>query len=291
MHTDMYERMTYDEICQDVRLHAYEHWTHVLTALETGAKERETVMGLPFSSSWLFATGRHCRWCLDPAPRVALTDHEYETLARTLAAFDFCIISHLHGDHFDARLLRLMSEAGHVTFVLPETIAEALLADVPLPPQRVRIIPCGRVFEHDGISLTVLPGLHDEPGTSGFPSSSFLIELPDGMRLAFPIDVRDYSHGAMPAMQNAHILFAHLWLGRNVSHLDTFPLLDDFCKYCLSYRPRTIILGHLHEVARLEDSMWTDRHARLVTERLHAMAPDIAVVAPPLGSVQSLRDI
>ena len=102
---------TYAEIKQEVDARSAEDWFHVLDNVEKCADREHTVVHLPFSSCWIFTTGQDCRWCMDPAPRCIFDQETVEAIARRLATYDFCVLSHLHADHYDKRLLTIMAES------------------------------------------------------------------------------------------------------------------------------------------------------------------------------------
>ena len=271
---------TYSEIRREIDGRSVEDWHFVLDNLRKCADAEHTVVHLPYSSSWIFTTGQDCRWCIDPAPRNIGDGHELAFIAAALADFDFCIISHAHGDHYDRRLVSIMGRSGKLRWVLPDFLAQKITDECQLDASRVFSLSNGGTFEHKGVKVKAFPGFHG----AQLPSASFLVELPDGLKLAFPGDVRDYGQRIPEEMKRPDWLFSHLWLGRNVSHLQDFPLLDDFCRFNLDFQAGGIMFGHLNETGRSEDSMWTYRHWNIVKKRLDKLAPGIVARCPVNGS-------
>ena len=280
---------TYAEIKQEVDARSAEDWFHVLDNLDKCADREHTVVHLPFSSCWIFTTGQDCRWCMDPAPRSIRDQETVEKIARRLATYDFCVLSHLHADHYDKRMVQIMAESRTLRWVIPEFMAALVMDQCCIDPSQVTILKDGECFEHKGNRITAFPGYHSEQGAAvQVPESSFLAELPDGLRIAFPVDVRDYHQPIPKEMQNVDWLFSHVWLGRQVSHLKEFPMLDEFCRFNLAFKPKNILIGHLNETLRAEHSMWTYRHGLMVRKRLHELSPETTVICPRNGSAHIL---
>ncbi len=280
---------TYAEIKQEVNARSAADWFYVLDNVEKCADREHTVVHLAFSSCWIFSTGKDCRWCMDPAPR-SISDLETAgKIARRLAEYDFCVLSHLHADHYDKRMVQIMAESRTLHWVIPEFMAALVIDQCYIDPSQVTILKDGESFEHKDVHITAFPGFHSEKGAAvQVPSASFLAELPDGLRIAFPVDVRDYHQTIPKAMRNVDWLFSHVWLGRQVSHLKTFPMLNDFCKFNLAFKPKNIMIGHLNETLRGEHSMWTYRHGNMVRKRLREMSPSTTVICPRNGSAHIL---
>lgn len=274
------EIMTYDKIKNDINARSIDDWYFVLDNLQKCAAPKQTVAHLPYCSSWIFTTGLDCRWCMDPAPQNIDDAEALDHIATVLADFDFCILTHAHGDHYDKRLVKMLRHSTKLRWILPDFLAEQVKDECQLDTSTVVVLKERETFEHKGIRIKAFPGFH---GTQ-LPSASFLVTLPDGLKLAFPVDVRDYKQDIPAEMKQPDWLFSHLWLGRKVSHLPTPPLLEDFCRFNLDFRPGNIMVGHLNETRRTEDSMWTYRHWNLVKKRLNELAPDITAICPKNGA-------
>jgi hypothetical protein len=73
------------------------------------------------------------------------------------------------------------------------------------------------------------------------------------------------------------IFFAHLWLGRGAALHSHLPMMGDFCRFCLAFQPRRIILTHLEEWGRKASDFWDLKPARLVVSVLKKLAPFLPV--------------
>ena len=116
--------MTYDEIKNAINARSIEDWYFVLDNLQKCAAPEQTVVHLPYCSSWIFTTGMDCRWCIDPAPQNIDDTEALEHIAAALADFDFCILTHAHGDHYDRHLVKLLRHSTRLRLVLPDFLAE-----------------------------------------------------------------------------------------------------------------------------------------------------------------------
>ncbi len=256
-------------------------WRFVLQNLERRRDQYHSVVHLPYSSSWVFTTGARTKWCIDPFLVFPSTEEEVREIAADLRGFDFCIITHLHRDHFQADLLKEIERQGtSIQWLVPEWIVPEFHRRFPEAPQE-RIIPLAMNSDVTicDIRITTFDGFHFEPNGTGCPSCALAVRLPDGVKLSFPIDTRNYDVEIPESMKDCDYLFAHLWLGRACSHLSKFPFLTDFCDFCLEFRSRKIIIGHLFEVMRGIDSMWTGRHAQLVLKEFanHLAVPPVMI--------------
>ncbi len=255
------------------------NWLVLLRDLGKTADHVRTVMRLPYSSSWVFTTGRELRWAVDPVPAAGGTPEEIARIAEGLCEFDFIIITHMHGDHCSLPFLNRFAAASKARWIIPAAI-EAEFTKV-VDATRVTALREGEAVEIAALRISCFPGKHVEPRGVGVASGAFRVELPDGVCLWFPGDVRCFEP---EEVRGVDYCFGHVWLGRGVSHEDDFPLLDPFCRFLLAAEPKHIFLGHLLEVSRPVDSMWNHRHAKLVKDRLRELAPAVEVTTPRPGS-------
>ncbi|MBP5639165.1 MAG: hypothetical protein J6X55_06785, partial [Victivallales bacterium] len=232
-------------------------WRFVLKNLDQRRDQLHSIVHLPYSSSWVFTTGPKTKWCLDPFLVFPSTEEEVREIASGLRNFDFCIITHLHRDHFQKELLKEIEHQGtSIQWLVPEWIIPEFCKHFPEAPQ-TRLIPLrmNHEFLICDIHITAFDGFHFEPNGNGCPSCALAIQLPDGVKLSFPIDTRDYSLPIPAKMKDCDYLFAHIWLGRDCSHLHESPLLKPFCDYCLKFNAKNILIGHILEVMRPIHSM------------------------------------
>lgn len=270
-----------DRICREmISQEGMTPWMVALRDLEKCTHPLHTVMRMPVSSSWVFMTGPHTNWAVDPVPPYGATDEQVEKLAEGLAKFDFCLISHLDADHYRPALLRAASRKGAIHWFIPQCIQERFVAEVQPAPEQLTVMPFGFDCQWREIRIFCLPGYHADPTRPGVASAAFAVHLPDGVRLAFPGDVRDFSASIPMPMMKPDYLFAHLWLGRECSHLQAFPKLPEFCGFLKRFTPKRVILGHLLETSRDIKSIWTYRHARIVRKHMMENPPAIPVEIP-----------
>ena len=257
-------------------------WRFVLQNLEKRRDPLRSVVHLPYSSSWVFTTGQKTKWCLDPFLVFPPTEEEVREIATGLRDFDFCIITHLHRDHFQVDLLQEIERQGtDIQWLVPEWILPAFCEHFPEAPKaRIMPLPMNREITVCDIRITTFDGFHFEPNGNGCPSCALAVKLPDGVRLSFPIDTRNYDVEIPEEMKSCDYLFAHIWLGRDCSHLREFPLFKQFCDFCLSFNAENIIIGHLLEVMRAVHSMWTGRHVMLIQKELSSRVSAPPVIVP-----------
>lgn len=263
-------------------------WRTLLRDLRKTARRDGTVVRFPGASSYLFSTGARF-WAVDPAYAVdPCPAAERAAVADGLRELAFIVLTHCHADHLDVPLLHELMRSGPVRLVIPAAIAELFFKLTGADAGGVTVLAPGESAVVGGVSLTCHPGYHDEPGTAGYPSGSFLASLPDGTTLFFPGDVRDYARRLPAALPPIDYEFGHVWLGRGNSHGDDFPLVDACCRFMLQCRPGVLFLTHLREISRGPDSMWLPRHAARVRERVSELAPETVVSIPAPGDVLTL---
>ncbi len=263
-------------------------WRTLLRDLRRTARRDRTVARFANSSSYLFSTG-DLFWAVDPVYAIdPCPAEESEAVAAGLQDFAFIVVTHCHADHLNVPLLRRLRSNGRTRLVIPASIADQFLPLTGGAATDVTVLEVGQSACLSGVTLTCHPGYHDEPGTAGYPSGSFLVSLPDGINLFFPGDVRDYARRLPATLPPIDYAFGHVWLGRGNSLDDAFPLVDDFCRFMMQCRPGVLFLTHLREVSRGADSMWLPRHAALVRARLSELAPETVVSIPSPGDVLTL---
>ncbi|MCX6035958.1 MAG: hypothetical protein NTV38_13445, partial [Chloroflexi bacterium] len=94
-----------------------------------------------------------------------------------------------------------------------------------------------------------------------------------GKRWLFPGDTRTYDPAGLPDLGPVDVLFAHLWLGRAVALQSHPPLLELFCRFCLAFQPRRVILTHLEEWGRQASDFWDIEHAKMAVSVLKKGSP------------------
>ena len=234
---------------------------------------------LTFSANTLFRTGG-VRWALDPLTlNWRLGDSSPSVDGSVLGASSFILLTHRHADHLD---LKLLSALRHfpISWVVPEDILPKVTGEGGISPGKIIVPEPFKPIDLFGHRITPFDGLHWETrpdGTlKGVPATGYLVEW-QGKRWLFPGDTRNYNAAQLPEFGPVDGMFAHLWLGRGSALVDSPPLLDQFCRFCLDLHPRRIILAHLQEFGRDADDFWDETHLPLVRSKLREISPEIPV--------------
>ncbi|MBO4492405.1 MAG: MBL fold metallo-hydrolase [Lentisphaeria bacterium] len=263
-------------------------WKTFLQDLEKTAEENHTVARFPNSSTYIFSTGRSTFWMMDPSFGLEGSADEMRLIAELICQkISFIIVTHIHDDHCQFELVNLLSDSP-VRWIVPQNCAEIFKQRSGIPEDKILVLAEGDSTEQHGIRITEHPGYHIEPGkTAKVLSGSYEITLPDGIRLFFPADVRDY-HAPLPDLGHIDYTFGHVFLGREDATGETFSLLDDFCRFMMRTECRHLILAHLYEIGRLPRDLWTSRHAGMVRARMKELSPEIRVLVPEFGDALHL---
>ncbi len=171
-----------------------------------------------------------------------------EVLADILAHCDAAIVTHDHGDHFDRELMSGLP--GDVTLYLPDFLEYENGKTVRI--KNSDIITIG------DMETEIFESAHSA-GENNVPEYGFAVKYRGGYYV-FPTDVRDYKK-EHKIFENTKLLMSHLWLGRrNALNLYDNKYIEDFTKFIGSFGAETILMGHLYDVHREIDDMWTDIH-------------------------------
>jgi len=272
-------------VYDEVREH-FEDWLRS-SASVLRADGSGTRLGLLRSSCYLFNTNGY-PWAMDLTFLYAwkLTDAVPQAL-ELLKDLKLMIITHGHGDHFEERTVRMLSNLD-MDWVVPGFL-EKQAFEYGIRPERLHLIHAGEILHMGPLTIRAFEGRHFRPANhKGIDELSYHISAENAPSLAFPADVRDYSLERVPAMPPADYCFAHVWLGDD-NCLDTeFPMAEEFSKFMLQFSKKNILLAHLWENSRTDDQMWRDYHAQLVTEEIHKLSPATIVRTPHRGEVMEL---
>ena len=242
---------------------------------------REDCFTLISHASYLFRTNGVC-WALDPRLDDDMHLQADDMLPEAFGEVRFALLTHLHGDHYDKKLIQSLSGLD-ITWVFPDF----------LPPEEqdfVKEYCAKRVFVHAGQELTlcgvtvrVFESNHSdvfEGKLYSVPEYGYAV-CAGKTRLLFPGDVRDYGD-RLPGFTGADV-FGHIWLGRKAALTYTSEMLAYFCDFLLSCAPRRVILAHLYDWNRSEKSMWTEDHAQAVRQIIAKKQPGLPVLSPAHG--------
>ncbi len=218
-------------------------------------------------------------WRVPETPAVDLS-HAFDQLS-------FVVLTHNHADHLDFDLLNFLRNLP-IQWIIPEFILPQVLAKVTLPEHQIVVPQPHQPIEIYGVRILPMEGHHfeesqDDGGTPrGVFSMAYLVEFNE-KRWFFPGDTRDYHSLFLPSPDSLDGMFSHLWLGRGCAMMEDPPLLDEFCRFCISLKPKRIVLTHLEEFGRDDNDLWDLWHVQKVLIRLTHFGLSIPVLAARMG--------
>lgn len=244
---------------------------------------------LTYSANYILNTGG-IRWAVDPLtlhgrlaakgelPPEPLPDEEI----MKLEPLSFVILTHNHSDHLDLGLAGLLRNS-RVKWVAPDRVGEKLIEKAGIEEKDILVPANGEKIEIDGIGITACEGLHfrKEPEKPFVPSNAYLVEA-RGKKLFFPGDTRTYDFDRIPFSGPLDWIFLHLWLGTNALD-DEFPILYEFCRFALQFKPENIFLSHICDISKAPEGCWLDEHAETAASLLKKFSPQTKVTAPLPG--------
>lgn len=238
------------------------------------------------AANYLFRTAG-IGWTVDPvycAPSVSAPDNA----ADNLQGLDLVLLTHLHGDHFDASLLKQLCLRENLVIAVPEFMSEALLSAVDVVNCDLRIVSSGNIITVGNLKATAFDSIHfDEPAdsgeTMGCSELGWLIEVNE-KRILMPGDIRNYNlNHQLPNFGHIDWLFAHLWLGRGKAMTFEEDDLNNFCRFVGHFQADNLCFTHLHEISRNPEDYWSFTHAGLAMDRLLAIHPETRTMAARTG--------
>lgn len=247
---------------------------------------------LTYSANYLLRTNG-IRWAVDPFQLKARLPSAPEVdICGSLQLVSFILLTHIHADHFDAGLIKSLSDRP-IQWVVPDFLVREVKT-LGVPNSSIQVAVPGEEITICGMRILPFEAQHIHTGKKGVqhgvPEMGYCV-CPDGYRWLFPGDTRAYEPSRIPQVGSVDTVFAHLWLGRNGALEGQPPLLEDFCRFYSAIDARQIVITHLHEVGRDAKDFWMLRHFKLVRERLAQIKPEIQVKAAFTGdSVLLSRD-
>jgi hypothetical protein len=197
----------------------------------------------------------------------------------------FILLTHRHADHLDFDLLSALRHFP-ICWVVPASILDRVTEQAGIPRENIITPMPLQSIELNGICITPFDGLHwttDPDGMlRGVPATGYQVEFSD-KRWLFPGDTRTYDASRIPDFGPLDGLFAHLWLGSGCALLESPPLLEAFCRFCLGFQSSKIILTHLQEFGREADDFWDESHLPKVLSKFHEMAPETSIIPTLMG--------
>ena len=271
-----------ENIRQSILDNRFGLWRDFLANLERTAEPDHTVVRFPNSSSYIFSTG-NCFWMVDPAYTYqsdGLADEirQLGELLRQKTAF--ILITHLHADHCQSEWVKMLADS-KVEWVISDRIAADFFGWWKASPANTYILEDDTTIELAGIRITARPGYHCEPGKPPVHACAYDVELPDGVKLFFPGDVRDPSREVPQG--EVDYTFGHVFLGREDATGNDFPHLEAVSRFLARRKSSHLFLNHLYEIGRNPPDLWTHRHAEMIKEQLRSIAPEMQVTAPHFG--------
>lgn len=280
--------MTYrEQLHEELRLHFDARFRRALTVFDGNAPG--TRFALVQSASYLFNTGGF-GWAMDLAFRQAYSLAETPSQAASLlAGVELMLISHGHGDHFEERTVRQLAGT-EMRWVIPDFLVEKAAA-WGIAPSKMLIARTGELLRVGPLTILPFPGRHYRPGSgSGVPEYGYHISAGGAPSLVFPVDTRDFSLEGLSDLPPADYCFANVWLGdKNALEADHAAKSTEFARFMLRLCPKHILLTHLYENGRTDDSMWRDEHAQIIADAVHALSPETTVIVPHSGEIIDLR--
>ena len=239
-----------------------------------------TTFALIHCTAYLFCTNGH-KWGMDIAFRNAW--HLAKTPAQAadlLQDMEFMVISHGHGDHFEADTIRLLAK-NKTLFVVPEFLKEEILA---MGVSEEKLVPAtaGQALQLCGVTLLPFESPHFRPNGAGIREYGYYVTAPDCPSMVFPVDIRDYTK--VPDVPQADYCFANVWLQDNSADPESWePVMPDWAGFMLRMSNRNLLLTHLYENGRTDDTMWRAEHAQALAETVRRICPETHVHIPEWG--------
>lgn len=274
-----YEARSYDHYRQN-----YDR--EVISACTVFDQKNGTYMGLMNSSSYLFNTNGFM-WGMDISHQACtkLAKSPSQT-ARLLQPLNLMIITHEHSDHFQKlTVVSALAKNDDLMWVIPDFLVDQALA-CGVRKEKILAATAGKIIKYGPLTILPFTGRHLRPVTlKGKLCLGYHITQEDGLTLAFPADVRDYTLEGLPELGNADYCFAHVWLGDgNCLEADFSPLDSQWAKFMLHFSSKRILLTHLDGMRR-EVFIWRPHHAMHLAKCIHEQSPDTVTLIPRRGEV------
>lgn len=277
-----------ENIRQKMLAERFDVWRDFLLDLEMTA-EKHTVVRFPNCASYIFSTG-DVFWLVDPSFNYFDCKEDDAELAEIAflvnQKISFAVITHLHPDHCQIQLVKKIDNPAF-RWIVSKRFAEEFNSRYGVGFEQMIILDDGESAVMHGIRITAERGYHSEVGKVLYPSCSYNIELPDGVKIFMPADVRDFG-AEIPDMSEVDYTFGHVFLGREDADGDEFSKLHDFAEFITRRKCGAVILAHLYELGRQRRDLWTHRHAAMAEDEIRKNVPEMKVYAPHFGEALHL---
>lgn len=267
---------------ESIKITFYDRWCYVWNHLQ------DETFGMLGPSFYVFQHAGK-RFVIDPCFRFPwVRDIVAERMAEDLDTVESILITHSHSDHWELETVKMLSHL-QVRWMIPDSFNEEMIINACLDRKKCIQLSDGDRIGLVGTEAVVFRSPHEKPdNTGGVPEKGFLFNFA-GKHMLFPCDVRDYNTKKLPEFGQVNTVFAHLWLGNgNALNFPCEPYLSRFSEFVSHYKPDRVFLGHLYELGRTVDQMWTYTHAGLAADALHALNWDIEVIPLQIGKIYPL---
>ncbi len=181
---------------------------------------------------------------------------DVKLLADIVSGCDAVIVTHNHADHFDPELLDM----------LPDSIPIYMPSFLKSDKKSAVYVNDGDVVRIGETETEFFESAHSA-GENIVPEYGFAVKY-NGKHYVFPTDVRDYKK-EHKVFSDTEMLIAHLWLGRRKAlMLSDNVYIDEFAEFVNSFNAKKVVIGHLYDIHREIDDMWTDTHFDAVKDRI-----------------------
>ncbi len=269
----------------DIRLHFDAWFCSAASVLSTTGPG--TRFGLLHSTSYLFNTNGF-GWGMDVAIRKAprMLAKTPAQVAERLRDLKLMIITHGHADHFEEGVVTALAQ-GDALWIIPDFLEQQALA-WGIRPEKLLLARVGEPLQVGPLTVTPFAGRHIRPFNGrGVPEYGYTVTAVGSPSMVFPADVRDYALEDLP--EPADYCFAHVWLSdAPTDKAQVAPYVEPFADFMLQHSRKNILLTHLYEDGRPEESMWQAYHAMILKDAILERSSNTQVFIPRQGAVMEL---
>ena len=185
-----------------------------------------------------------------------VSEENVKAVADIVSGCDAVIVTHNHADHFDPALLSLVSD--DVPIYMPNFLS--------YNKKNVTYFGDGTDISVGDVQIEFFESAHSA-GENVVPEYGFAAKH-NGKHYVFPTDVRCYN-AEHKVFHNTEVLVPHLWLGRRMALMLTDNnYIEEFAAFVNSFGAKRVLVGHLYDIHREIDDMWTDIHFDAVKEKI-----------------------